>query len=294
MLRVGWPDDPDNLNPFIGWETSSYEVWLLNYDFLVGYDPGPARRGPSLAETLGHLARRQDLDLPAAPGRELAGRCSRSPPGRRLHLQLHHRERDVRVRQPDHRHRPRWWPSTTTPCRSSAAGPRRTCCASGSRSCPSTSGQGRAQGGRSLLPNRPPIVGTGPFQVVEFKKGHYVKMVGQPRLLGQGAGGRRDHLRHLPEPGHDDAGPQVRGRSTPPGGSRRRSSPARRPGHHGPRPTTTATGTTSTSTATRARARWAIRCCVTPPSAGPELRRRPRAARRHRLERATPSRAPRS
>lgn len=46
VLRVGWTNDPDNLNPFIGAETSSYEIWMLNYDFLVGYDlnlsPAPA------------------------------------------------------------------------------------------------------------------------------------------------------------------------------------------------------------------------------------------------------------
>ena len=37
-LRVGWTLEPDNLNPFIGYATSAYEVWRLNYDFLVGYD----------------------------------------------------------------------------------------------------------------------------------------------------------------------------------------------------------------------------------------------------------------
>ena len=36
-LRIAWTNDPDNLNPFIGAETSSYEIWMLNYDFLVGY-----------------------------------------------------------------------------------------------------------------------------------------------------------------------------------------------------------------------------------------------------------------
>lgn len=36
-LRLGWTNDPDNLNPFIGWESSSYEVWALNYDLLVGF-----------------------------------------------------------------------------------------------------------------------------------------------------------------------------------------------------------------------------------------------------------------
>ena len=59
VLRVGWTNDPDNLNPFIGAETSSYEIWQLNYDFLTGYslDLQPT---PDLAEFVGDLAGRQD------------------------------------------------------------------------------------------------------------------------------------------------------------------------------------------------------------------------------------------
>jgi len=37
ILRLGWTNDPDSLNPFIGFESSSYEVWALNYDLLVGF-----------------------------------------------------------------------------------------------------------------------------------------------------------------------------------------------------------------------------------------------------------------
>ncbi len=36
-LRIGWPREPDNLNPFIGWENSSFEIWALQYDFLFGF-----------------------------------------------------------------------------------------------------------------------------------------------------------------------------------------------------------------------------------------------------------------
>jgi peptide/nickel transport system substrate-binding protein len=38
-LRVGWTSDPDSLNPFVGWASASFEVWSLNYDQLVGWDP---------------------------------------------------------------------------------------------------------------------------------------------------------------------------------------------------------------------------------------------------------------
>ncbi|HMK93202.1 MAG TPA: peptide ABC transporter substrate-binding protein [Thermoleophilia bacterium] len=37
-LRVGWITEPDNLNPFVGYETSSYEIWNLNYSWLFLYD----------------------------------------------------------------------------------------------------------------------------------------------------------------------------------------------------------------------------------------------------------------
>ena len=39
VMRMGWTSDPDNLNPFVGWASASFEVWSLNYDQLVGWDP---------------------------------------------------------------------------------------------------------------------------------------------------------------------------------------------------------------------------------------------------------------
>jgi len=36
-LRLGWTSDPDNLNPFIGCPSSSYEIWALDYELLVGF-----------------------------------------------------------------------------------------------------------------------------------------------------------------------------------------------------------------------------------------------------------------
>jgi peptide/nickel transport system substrate-binding protein len=35
-LRLGWLGDPDNLNPFIGTTSSAYTIWYMNYDTLVG------------------------------------------------------------------------------------------------------------------------------------------------------------------------------------------------------------------------------------------------------------------
>jgi peptide/nickel transport system substrate-binding protein len=38
-LRMGWAVEPDNLNPFVGWASASFEIWSLNYDQLVGWNP---------------------------------------------------------------------------------------------------------------------------------------------------------------------------------------------------------------------------------------------------------------
>ena len=50
-LRVGWVNEPDNLNPFIGYSTSSYLVYHLNYDQLTGYAAADVTPDPDLAES---------------------------------------------------------------------------------------------------------------------------------------------------------------------------------------------------------------------------------------------------
>jgi peptide/nickel transport system substrate-binding protein len=36
VLKLGWTDEPDNLNVFIGYTDTNYEIWALNYDYLFG------------------------------------------------------------------------------------------------------------------------------------------------------------------------------------------------------------------------------------------------------------------
>jgi peptide/nickel transport system substrate-binding protein len=48
ILRLGWTREPDNLNPFIGWGTPSYEIWALNYDLLVGFRPSDMANVPGV------------------------------------------------------------------------------------------------------------------------------------------------------------------------------------------------------------------------------------------------------
>jgi len=47
-LRLGWTNDPDNLNPFIGYESSSYEIWAINYELLVGFRASDMANAPGV------------------------------------------------------------------------------------------------------------------------------------------------------------------------------------------------------------------------------------------------------
>ncbi len=49
MLRVGWLLEPENLNPYIGLLGQDYEIYRLNYDYLVGYDSESFSPEPGLA-----------------------------------------------------------------------------------------------------------------------------------------------------------------------------------------------------------------------------------------------------
>ena len=49
VLKVGWDTEPDNLNPFVGYEQSSYEIFHLEYDFLTDYAPSHLQTEPGLA-----------------------------------------------------------------------------------------------------------------------------------------------------------------------------------------------------------------------------------------------------
>ena len=51
MLKVGWTTDPDNLNPFVGIEQSSYELYHVAYDFLTNYGDKYLETQPGLAES---------------------------------------------------------------------------------------------------------------------------------------------------------------------------------------------------------------------------------------------------
>jgi peptide/nickel transport system substrate-binding protein len=54
VLHVGWTAEPDNLNPMVGYETSALEIFHLNYDYLVGFRASDLQPTPELADSWTH------------------------------------------------------------------------------------------------------------------------------------------------------------------------------------------------------------------------------------------------
>jgi len=51
ILQFGWYQKLDNLNPFIGYQNVSYAVYFENYDTLVNYDAETLQPAPGIAES---------------------------------------------------------------------------------------------------------------------------------------------------------------------------------------------------------------------------------------------------
>ena len=54
VLRVGWGSTVDSLNPFVGQSSEAYTIYHLNYDFLVRYDAATLEPIPGLADSWSH------------------------------------------------------------------------------------------------------------------------------------------------------------------------------------------------------------------------------------------------
>ena len=51
VLKIGWSQDPQTLNPFIGLDEESYMIWAINWDLLVNLDPEDLSPAPGIAES---------------------------------------------------------------------------------------------------------------------------------------------------------------------------------------------------------------------------------------------------
>jgi peptide/nickel transport system substrate-binding protein len=177
VLRVGRTVNPDNLNPFIGYETTSFTIWDLNYDGLVSYDKVDLHPTGDLAESwnvtpdgktwtfhIRHNVRWQDgLPLTAKDVAftytyiikgQLANFASQA-----AHITSVVATDDYTVvihcDQPKATMLTDWVPILPEHIWSKVS----------------------YKAATKSYPNAPPIVGTGPFQTVEWKRNSYVKMV---------------------------------------------------------------------------------------------------------------------
>jgi peptide/nickel transport system substrate-binding protein len=51
ILRIGWAQDPRTMNPFVGLDEENYNVWALNWDLLVNFNPKDLSPAPGIAQS---------------------------------------------------------------------------------------------------------------------------------------------------------------------------------------------------------------------------------------------------
>ena len=51
MLKIGWAQDPQTLNPFVDYDEEDFRIWAINYDLLVNFDPENLGPAPGIAES---------------------------------------------------------------------------------------------------------------------------------------------------------------------------------------------------------------------------------------------------
>ena len=183
-LRVGWTNDPDNLNPFIGAETSYYEIAMLNYDFLVGYtldlEPAPdlatswetsadgkvwtfhLREGVTWQDGVAFTAKDVAFTYNYIIDNEMVAFSSLTTFIDKV-VAVDDTTVEIRCSKPKANILRTWIPILPEHIWSKVK--------------PAFAGAGYR--------NKPPIIGTGPFQTVEVKKGDYVKMVASPTFWGK-------------------------------------------------------------------------------------------------------------
>jgi peptide/nickel transport system substrate-binding protein len=184
ILKVGWSPDPDNLNPFVGVQQSSYELWHISYDFLTDYGEQYLETQPGLAESWTSSPDGLTWTFKIrsgvmwSDGVPLTARDIAFTYNWEIKLQL------------------QAFLSALDGIKSASAPDDTTLIVTCSRPkadilsmwCPILpehvwSKFKTADDAKNYL-NKPPIVGSGPFQIVEWKKGKYVRCVANKQYWG--------------------------------------------------------------------------------------------------------------
>jgi len=189
QLKIGWTQDPDNLNPYIGYENNSYEIFSLQYDYLFNSYPD-GTHGPELAlerpttENGGISADGRIATVKIRPdvkwqdGKPLTASDVAFSYNYVIDKQLWNWTMQTagitRVEVVD--------PTTV---RIICAKPKADLTSAGLPIVPEHIwGDVSGWVAQNTYQNKPPIVGSGPFQVVEVKKSRYVRMARNPYYWG--------------------------------------------------------------------------------------------------------------
>ena len=184
VLKVGWSPDIDNFNPFVGINQTSYELYHVSYDFLTDYGDQYLETRPGLAESWTHSADgltwtfkvRQGVKW--SDGQPLTARDIAFTYNWEIKLQL------------------QAFLAALDGIKSASAPDDATLVITCSRPkadilsmwCPILPehvwSQFKTEDAAKKYLNSPPIVGSGPFQVVAWKKGVYVRCVANKEYWG--------------------------------------------------------------------------------------------------------------
>jgi peptide/nickel transport system substrate-binding protein len=51
VLRIGWGQDPQTLNPFVGLDEEDYTIWAINWDLPISFSPEDLTPAPGIVES---------------------------------------------------------------------------------------------------------------------------------------------------------------------------------------------------------------------------------------------------
>src|SRR3954447_11107735 len=51
ILRTGWAQEPQTLNPFVDQDEEDFRIWAINYDLLVNFNPKDLSPAPGIAQS---------------------------------------------------------------------------------------------------------------------------------------------------------------------------------------------------------------------------------------------------
>jgi peptide/nickel transport system substrate-binding protein len=183
-LRIGSTGEADNLNPFIGYAATSYEVWHLNYDLLVGYSAKDYSPAPEFAESWSVSPDGRTWTFKIRPG--MKWQDGKPATARDAAFTYNYIiDNDMTAFSSFTKHIVKAVAADDLTLRIVCDAPKANMLRLWipilpehiwSKVDPKEAGERFA--------NEPPIVGSGPFQCVEWKKGQYVRLTANPDYWG--------------------------------------------------------------------------------------------------------------